>query len=590
MDTSRGEMADRPVADSSGFKQALFWTILNEARIAYALIDTSYRVVFLNDHYLQSRKMDAGYPLGSKCYDIANGGVPCRSCIMRDVLEKGGPCKILRKDILADGACTYSDDLAIPIRDAGTGDTKYVLEIMIDRTAEMDARERDFAVFLRIIDSLMRLLEEKDYATCRHSRHVSAISAKLTHYLGLGPTAVFNATLGGLLHDLGKLYIPDAVLNKMDRLDDAEYAIIKEHPVFTWVVMSGMSSFKPIRDVAIAHHERWDGMGYPKGVSGRDIPIEGRITAIADTYDAMTSDRPYRRAMPHEAAMAEIKKSAGTQLDPDLVELFVAMVGEYGHDRESLVEDNGYDSDALAPTSDRVRPPFAEDYVLYVRQQDAAVAESTTAGAGHTRAMAREAGIVTPDKSIEDLLASDAFIDAVLNSTPAYYSLVDDDWNVLYVSDNYAAFHGKPRGELLRGKCYHMVGKSQPCHLAGGGALCPAASALATGERQYSLLAEDRDGQRLYFDNYAIPTEMEGPDGRKVKCCLEILFDRSAEKNRQYAFEQDIRHLVEKLHNMLTEILPDVSANAHQIVREVHLFCDYLDRAASASGGGGNHP
>ena len=565
--TREKHMPNRPPTDSQALKRRLFQTILREAPIAYALIDMSYRVVFLNDHYLRSRKLESGYPPGSKCYEIANSGVPCQSCILRDVLETGGPCRILRKDILEDGSCTYSDDLAIPIKDAGTGETKYVLEIMIDRTVEMDVRERDHAIFLKMIDSLMRLLEEKDYATCRHSRHVSAISAKLTHHLGLGPAAVFNATLGGLLHDLGKLYIPDAVLNKMDGLDDREYAIIKEHHVFTWVVMAGLMSFKPLRDVAIAHHERWDGMGYPKGTKGEDIPIEGRITAIADTYDAMTSDRPYRRAMPHEAAMAEIKKVAGTQLDPHLVEKFVLMVEEFGHGRESLIEDHDFDSDTLAPTRDKVGPPFAEDYVLYVHQPGAAATGSAPAA--------------VPDETIEDLLASDAFIDAVLNNTPAYYSLVDENWNVLYVSDNYAAFHGRPREELLAGKCHHMVGKSRPCRQTG--APCSVADAFATGEKHYSLLAESRDGQCLYFDNYAIPTELEGPDGRKVKCCLEILFDRSAEKSRQYAFEQDIRHLVEKLHNMLTEILPEVSANAHQIVREAHIFCDYLDKVGGAA-------
>ena len=185
------------------------------------------------------------------------------------------------------------------------------------------------------------------------------------------------------------------------------------------------------------------------------------------------------------------------------------------------------------------------------------------------------------EKSIKDLLASDAFIESVLNSTPAYYSLVDEDWNVLYVSDNYAAFHGKPREELMAGKCYRMAGKDEPCHHSG--APCPAAGAFATGERQYSLLAEDRDGQRLYFDNYAIPTEMDAPGGKKVKCCLEILFDRTTEKNRQYAFEQDVRHLVEKMRNMVEEILPEVSANAHQIIREVHLFCDYLDKVGAGT-------
>jgi len=557
------DMADRPQIDAK-LKQNIFQNIVHDAAVAYTLLDKSFRVVFANDHFLQSMKFDRCHLLGSKCYDILNGGLPCQSCVVRDAFEKGEPCTVLRKDIPMDGSHTYLEDLAIPIRDSKTGSIEYVLEIMIDRTAEMDMRERNFAVFRQIINSLMRLLEEKDYATCQHSRHVSTISAKLTRYLGLGPVAVFDATLGGLLHDLGKLYIPDAVLNKMGRLDDGEYAVIKEHPEFTWVVMSGMSTFKPLRDVAIAHHERWDGKGYPKGIAGEDIPIEARVTAIADTYDAMTSDRPYRSGVSHEAAMAEIKRVAGTQLDPRLVEKFVSMVEEYGYDRKSLVEDYDDDGELLVTAMDNVEAPYADEIAVHFHQP-------YTAAGG-------EGGGWVPDESTKNLLASDEFIDLVLNHTPVFYTMIDDAYNVLYVSDNFAAALGKTQGELLACKCFQMADQKEPCFTKEGGfALCPPARAFATGEKQRSLNEKEAPhGQRFYFDQFAIPTEMESPDGAKIKCCLEISFDITREKNRQQAFEQDIRHLVEKMRDMVEEILPDVSANAHHILHEVYRFCDYL--------------
>ncbi|MDR2561922.1 MAG: HD domain-containing protein [Holophagales bacterium] len=566
-------MANRPQIDSK-FKQNLFQTIVNDAPIAYIFIDKSFRVVFGNDHYLQSRKIDRSHLRGSKCYAIANNGRPCHSCVVRDVFDKGEPCTILRKDILADGSHTYSEDLAVPIRDPKTGSIEYVLEIMMDRTAEMDMRERNFADFRQIINSFMRLLEEKDFATCQHSRHVSTISAKLTRYLGLGQTAVFNATLGGLLHDLGKLYIPDAVLNKMGKLDDKEYSVIKEHPEFTWMVMSGMSTFKPLSDVAIAHHERWDGKGYPKGIGGEDIPIEARVTAIADTYDAMTSDRPYRSGMSHEAAMAEIKSVAGTQLDPHLVEKFVSMVGEYGYDRKSLVEDYDDDGELLVTAMDEVKAPFADEIVLYDHQPYSGADE--TMESPDTQSATVDS--VAFGESAEKLLASDEFINSVLNHTPAFYTLIDDAYNILYASDNFAAIQSKTRNEVLAGKCFHCDGKKEPCFMGEGGlALCQAVRAFSTGEKQKSVIErETPSGRRLYLDQYAIPTEIEGPDGTKIRCCLEIMFDRSREKNRQLAFEQDIRHLVEKLHVMVDEILPDVSANAHHILHEIRRFCDYL--------------
>jgi len=571
-------MADKSQADRK-FKQNLFQIIVNDAAVAYTLIDKSFRVVFANDHFLHSMKIDRCHLLGSRCYDLVNGGQPCENCAVRDAFEKGEHCTVLRKDVLMDGSHTYLEDLAIPIRDPRTGSIEHVLEIMIDRTEEMDMRERNFAVFRQIVNSLMRLLEEKDYATCQHSRHVSTISAKLTRYLGLGQVAAFNTTLGGLLHDLGKLYIPDAVLNKMGKLDDEEYAVIKEHPEFTWVVMSGMSTFKPLRDVAIAHHERWDGKGYPKGLAGEDIPIEARVTAIADTYDAMTSDRPYRSAMSHEAAMAEIKSAAGTQLDPHLVEKFVSMVEEYGYDRKSLVEDYDDQGELLVTAMDNVKAPYADEIAVHFHQpyNGAWWASVSPQDAPAAINHGGEGGGWALDESTKNLLASDEFIDSVLNNTPAFYTLIDDAYNVLYTSDNYAASLGKSQGELLAGKCFQMANQKDLCFTRPGGmALCPVARAFASGEKQYSLLERGTPDHRFYFDHYAIPTEIEGLEGTKTRCCLEIRFDRSREKNRHHAFEQDISHLMGKMRDMVQEILPDVSANAHHILHEVYRFCDYL--------------
>jgi hypothetical protein len=170
---------------------------------------------------------------------------------------------------------------------------------------------------------------------------------------------------------------------------------------------------------------------------------------------------------------------------------------------------------------------------------------------------------------------TDSLVESVLNHTPAFYSVVDEAFNVLYVSDNYAGILGRTRQELLSGKCFEMVGKGGPCYIVDG-SLCPVARAFQTGERQYSLLEEDLRGRRLYFDNYAVPIEMEGPDGESVRCCLEILFDRTREREIQGAFENDLGQLVEKMSSMVEEILPEVSANAQEIIREADRFGKYL--------------
>jgi hypothetical protein len=170
---------------------------------------------------------------------------------------------------------------------------------------------------------------------------------------------------------------------------------------------------------------------------------------------------------------------------------------------------------------------------------------------------------------------TDQLVESVLNHTPAFYSVVDEAFNVLYVSDNYAGVMGRTRQELLSGKCFEMVGRGAPCYIVDG-SLCPVARAFRTGERQYSLLEEELRGRRLYFDNYAIPIELEGPGGETTRCCLEILFDRTRESEIQRAFENDLGQLVEKMSNMVEEILPEVSANAQEIIREADRFREYL--------------
>ena len=127
----------------------------------------------------------------------------------------------------------------------------------------------------------------------------------------------------GFLHDIGKIGIPQKILCKPDKLTDEEYELMKSHPARAEKMLMGIKKLTVVSNWLRAHHERWDGKGYPYGLKGEEIPISGRIIALADTYDAMTSTRSYRKALPHETAIEEIKRCAGTQFDPVLAELFV---------------------------------------------------------------------------------------------------------------------------------------------------------------------------------------------------------------------------------------------------------------------------
>jgi putative nucleotidyltransferase with HDIG domain len=138
--------------------------------------------------------------------------------------------------------------------------------------------------------------------------------------------SIQNLKTASILHDIGKIGIHDEILNKASRLTQEEYQEIMRHPAIGAEIISKVNFLSDITTIVKHHHERYDGKGYPDGLSGEDIPIEAAILTIADSYDAMTSDRPYRTAMTPEEALSELQKNAGTQFHPDLVKVFVSII------------------------------------------------------------------------------------------------------------------------------------------------------------------------------------------------------------------------------------------------------------------------
>lgn len=133
---------------------------------------------------------------------------------------------------------------------------------------------------------------------------------------------------GALLHDIGKLAIPDSILLKPGKLTEEEWAIMRKHPEYAYQMLYPIAYLRPALDIPYWHHERWDGKGYPRGLKGEEIPLSARIFAVVDAWDAMRSDRPYRKALSVEEALAEIEKGAGTQFDPKVVAAFLSLIRE----------------------------------------------------------------------------------------------------------------------------------------------------------------------------------------------------------------------------------------------------------------------
>jgi HD-GYP domain-containing protein (c-di-GMP phosphodiesterase class II) len=180
------------------------------------------------------------------------------------------------------------------------------------------------------VRELVRGLDAHDGYTAGHSGEVVAWSCALGERLRLSVPDLLELELGALLHDLGKLRVPDGILRKPGPLERAERAVVMRHPAWGAELLERVAGLEPVATIVRFHHERWDGTGYPDGLGGDRIPIASRIVAVCDAYHAMTSGRPYRAALPPAAAAYELRAGAGTQFDPALVDCFVELLQERG--------------------------------------------------------------------------------------------------------------------------------------------------------------------------------------------------------------------------------------------------------------------
>ena len=174
-----------------------------------------------------------------------------------------------------------------------------------------------------VIAALASALQERDRYTGDHSESVVDLTARVGEGLALGSEEVSCIRTAALLHDIGKVGVPDEILHKNGPLDEREWEIMRQHPAIGERILRAIPGMGAVARIVRHEHERWDGTGYPDGLAGTEIPVGSRIILACDAYHAMTSDRPYRKAMDHADAMAELSSNAGTQFDPEVVEALV---------------------------------------------------------------------------------------------------------------------------------------------------------------------------------------------------------------------------------------------------------------------------
>jgi HD-GYP domain-containing protein (c-di-GMP phosphodiesterase class II) len=187
-----------------------------------------------------------------------------------------------------------------------------------------DVRE----LLMGLLHSLVNAVDAKDAYTCGHSERVALLSRMIAQQARLSEQLVERIYMAGLLHDVGKIGVPEAVLQKAGKLTPEEFEQIKKHPEMGARILQDIKQLRDIIPGVLYHHERYDGRGYPTGLAGEDIPLMGRVICLADCFDAMTSSRTYRKAMPLEVALTEIRRCAGTQFDPHLADVFLSITSD----------------------------------------------------------------------------------------------------------------------------------------------------------------------------------------------------------------------------------------------------------------------
>lgn len=203
---------------------------------------------------------------------------------------------------------------------------EFVQAIVRDITERKQAEKKLAEAYDTTLEGWAKALELRDKETEDHSRRVVELTAILAQAMGIEGEELLHIRRGAILHDIGKMGIPDEILRKPGKLNPSERKIVEQHPIYSYELISDIPHLVNAIDIPYCHHERWDGNGYPQGLKGEEIPISARIFAIIDVWDALLSDRPYSKARSREEVISHISKEAGKHFDPDIVKVFLRLV------------------------------------------------------------------------------------------------------------------------------------------------------------------------------------------------------------------------------------------------------------------------
>jgi len=275
---------------------------------------------------------------GTEALNVDDISLPIRSVVSIPLINREFSTKSTTTVDQIIGALTIVNDQTSKVESEDLDLLQSLAALMANAIHNARIEERQRAIFLRTLESLATALEARDDYTRGHSQRVCDLSLFIGKRLGLTSEALEELRVGTILHDIGKIGVPDAILNKPGRLTDGEFSVMRQHPVIGYEICRPLQLSEGVLMIIRNHHEKLDGSGYPDGLRGGELPLSLRIVCVADAFDAMSSRRPYRDVMSLNYVLGEMSKGAGTQFDPVVVEALKEILhsgqltGVYGSD------------------------------------------------------------------------------------------------------------------------------------------------------------------------------------------------------------------------------------------------------------------
>lgn len=314
-----------------------FNIVLDKLPAAVLAIGRRFNILRINERVSAIHGLPAADAFGKKCYDLFGSGEVCDNCPVAKAFITKEVHQNVKREISRTGKEIYIEQTAIPIlRD--DGEVKYVLEVVFDATEKVQLEHANRDMFMQTVGALANLIDRRDTATGAHSAAVSKIAGGIGQELGLSGPELEEISVAALLHDIGKIGIPESILNKPGRLTPEEYAIVQTHSEIGYNALKGIKQLARVAEYLLYHHERYDGKGYPTQKKGQEIPLASRILCVADVFEATTARRVYRPAMSIEESLAILAAGRGTHFDPVVLDAFYAYLKKRDPDAAAIVD------------------------------------------------------------------------------------------------------------------------------------------------------------------------------------------------------------------------------------------------------------